>query len=89
MSLHSTLLQYFLLKEAKGEKIKLPGLPTFVSHKCYGGDRNELGNVVYVDIVSLPADSKDTIMKILRKLYTIFVLEMKNKWLIVVGDAKT
>lgn len=68
----------------------MPGFPSFASHKtCYGSEENEVGNVVYVDIVSLPADSKDTVMKVLKSFYKNFVLQMKNKWLIVVGDAKT
>ena len=39
--------------------------PTFDNYKIYGaGEENEVG---YVDIVSLPVDSKDTIMKVLKR----------------------
>lgn len=44
---------------------------------------------MYVDIVSLPADSKDTILQVLKKIYSKFVGELRNRWVIVVGDAKT
>lgn len=87
-TLDSALFQYFCLKEAKDEDAKLPGFSSFLSHECYCDD-NEVGNIAYVDILSLPADSKDTIMKVLKKLFKTFVLEMRNKWLVVVGDAKT
>ena len=67
--------------------MELPGLSSFLSaayNNCV-----EQSNVVYVDIVSLPADSKDTILRILNKLHHIFIVERSIRWLVVVGDAKT
>ena len=45
--------------------------------------------MVYVDIVSLPADSKDTVVLVLNKLHKTFIVELGFRWLIVVGYAKT
>lgn len=44
---------------------------------------------MYVDIVSLPADSKDTVLRVLRDLHTTFIIQLQFRWLMVVGDAKT
>ena len=44
---------------------------------------------MYVDIISLPADSKDTVLRVLNKLHKTFIVELGFRWLIVVGDAKT
>ena len=74
-------------KEVKTDELELPGLSSFLSaayNNCV-----ERSNVVYVDIVSLPADSKDTILRILNKLHHIFIVERTIRWLVVVGDAKT
>ncbi len=48
--------------------MKLPGFSNFLSHMHYWGEGNEVGNVVYVDILSLPADSKETILKVVKKI---------------------
>ena len=45
--LEHSLFKYFCLKEASAANRKLPGRTSFVSHKCYGGEENEVGNVVY------------------------------------------
>ena len=74
-------------KEVKTDELELPGLSSFLSaayNNCV-----ERSNVVYVDIVSLPADSKDTILCVLNKLHHIFIVERSIRWLVVVGDAKT
>ena len=55
----------------------------------YSNDQQEESEVVYVDIVSLPADSKDTVLRVLKYLHTTFILNLGFRWLIVVGDAKT
>ena len=85
--LRNSLFRYFCLKEAKVPK--LPGLASCVSGLLYRNEDVEESNVVYVDIVSLPADSKDTILQVLNKIYSKFVTELRNRWVIVVGDAKT
>ena len=86
--LEQTLFRYFCLKEANTGSTTLPGYPSFLSHVCYDND-SETGKVVYVDLLSLPADSKDTILKVLNNIHKIFIERMRNKWLMVVGDAKT
>ena len=86
--LRSALFQYFCLKEAK-TSVQLPGLACCVSGFLYRNEDVEESNVAYVDIISLPADSKDTVLQILNKIYSKFVGELRHRWVIVVGDAKT
>ena len=42
-----------------------------------------------MEIVSEKADSKPTLMGVISRLHTIFVKDMKQKYVLVVGDAKT
>ena len=44
---------------------------------------------MYVDIMSLPADSKDTMLQVLNGLHKRFIAGCGFRWLIVVGDPKT
>lgn len=78
-----------VLKETKSDELHLPGLPSFLSAVNYTSDHAEQSNVVYVDIVSLPADSKDIVLHVLTNLHCIFIVGEGIRWLIVVGDAKT
>ena len=85
--LRTLIFKYMVIKEAKTDELELPGLSSFIS-AAYN-DCVEQSNVVYVDIVSLPADSKDTVLRVLNKLHRIFIVEEGIRWLVVVGDAKT
>ena len=62
--LRNSLFRYCGLKEANVSK--LPGLASCISGFLYRSEDVEESNVVYVDIVSLPADSKDTILQVLK-----------------------
>jgi hypothetical protein len=48
----------------------------------------EVSNVVYLEIQSEGADDKATIVKLLGRLHQTFIVELGQKWLIAVGDAK-
>jgi hypothetical protein len=39
--------------------------------------------------MSLPADSKETLLHALKNLHATFIVELGFQWLVVVGDAKT
>ena len=65
------------------------GITSVLGLLLYANDKFEKSNVVYVDIASLPADSKDTVLHVLNKLHNTFIVELGFRWLIVVGDAKT
>ena len=53
-------------------------------------DPEERSNVVYVDITNDPADSKETIFKVLASLETEFrEIRGQSCFLVVVGDSKT
>ena len=84
--LRNSLFRYFCLKEAKASK--LPGLTSCISGSLYRNEDVEESSVAYVDIVSLPADSKNTILQVLNKIYSKFVAKLRNRWVIVVGKAK-
>ena len=43
----------------------------------------------YVEILSERADSKPTLLRVIGRLQKVFVQELKQKYVIVVGDAKT
>ena len=45
--------------------------------------------MVYVKISSERADSRPTLIAMLSEMYKMFVIEQNQKWLLVVGDAKT
>ena len=86
--LRKFIFKYMVIKEEKTDELELHGLSSFLS-AAYN-DCVEQSNVVYVDIVSLPADSKDTVHVLNRlKLHRIFIVEEGIHWLVVVGDAKT
>lgn len=75
-----------VLKESKPVDVELPSLASFLSALQYSSIQHEESNVLYVDIVSLPADSKDTVLRVLRDLHTTFIIQLQFRWL---GDAKT
>ena len=43
---------------------------------------------MYMDVLSEKADCKATLTKVLAKLHTTFVVDLNQKWMSVVGDAK-
>ena len=43
---------------------------------------------MYVDVISEKADCKSTLMNVLGKLHKNFIIELKQKSMFVVGDAK-
>ena len=87
--LRDSIFEYAVLKEVHSDELNLPELPSFLSAMKYTSGNNEQSTVVYVDIVSLPVDCKDTVLHVLNKLYRTFVVELGFHWLIVTCDAKT
>ena len=85
--LRQAILQYMIIKEVKSIDIELPGLTSFLSAMQYSNDQQGESKVVYVDIVNLPADSKETVLRVLKNLHTTFIRNLGFHWLIVVGDA--
>ena len=70
-----------IIKQSKLVDLDLPGLAIYIRTAFYPS------NVVYVDVMSLPADSKDTLLIALKNLHANFIVKL-FKWLVVVGDAK-
>ena len=62
-----------VIKEAKTDELDLPGLSSFLG-TAYSNSI-EQSKAVYVDIVSLPVDSKDTVLRVLNKLHYIFIVK--------------
>ena len=75
-------------KEAKSVELNMPGIASYLQSAMYSSDTHEQSKVVYVDILSLPADSKETVLCVLNNLYDSFIVGLGFRWLIVVGDAK-
>lgn len=59
----------------------LPGLQSILNCIQKQTSESEKSNIVYVEIRSEKADSKVNLLK-------LFIVERKQKWVIVVGDAK-
>ena len=57
VQLREAIFQYMVIKEGK----TVPGTTSYLHAVLYTGDKFEQSKVVYVDIMSLPADSKDTL----------------------------
>ena len=78
-----------LLKHGVSDSSHLPSLQSLFNCVCEQSQATEESRVAYVQISSERADSKSTLITILSKMYETFVVEQNQKWLIVVGDAKT
>lgn len=74
----NSIFQYLVLKESKPVDVELPSLASFLSAMQYSSSQHEESNVVYVDIVSLLADSKDTALHVLREISTLLSLSNYN-----------
>ena len=48
----------------------------------------EMSLVVYLHVLDVLSESKDTLMRILLDLHKRFITGQNKKWLVVVGDAK-
>ena len=79
----SMLLKYF--RQSDDDQIfHLPTIPVLVNGVHKQVSEKEAGNIVYVDVLSEKADSKATLTH-----YTITQnVDLKQKWMFVVGDAK-
>ena len=81
----SMLLKYF--RQSDDDQIfHLSTIPVLVNGVRKQVSEKEVGNVVYVDVLSEKADSKATLTKVVGKLHKIFVVDLKQMF--VVGDAK-
>ena len=80
------LLKCLLLKDASQN---LPSLQALINYVRKQTSSTEESKVVYVEISSERADSRPTLISMLGKMYKTFVVQQNQKWLLVVGDAKT
>ncbi|SMN01636.1 hypothetical protein SPONN_2736 [uncultured Candidatus Thioglobus sp.] len=80
------LLKYF--NSGLEHTLNLPALPSLVHCLKKQAFEAECSNVAYVDILSEKSDSKATLLKVIGNLHKIFIKELNQKWVIVVGDAK-
>ena len=78
-----------LLKHAAQNPGDLPNIQSLINCIRQQSSSTEESKVVYVEISSERADSRPTLISILGKMYKTFVVEQNQKWLVVVGDAKT
>lgn len=80
------LLKYF--NSGLERTLDLPALPSLIHCLKKQSFESERSNVAYVDILSEKADSKETVLKIIGNLHKVFIKELNQKWVLVVGDAK-
>ena len=66
-----------------------PGLQSIVNCVRKQASDKEVSQITYVEIVSEKADSKPTLMGVISRLQKTFVEELGQKYVLVVGDAKT
>lgn len=85
--IRSELYQYMLLRHAASTKEK-----TFISMQDFftltRATHTEKSNVMYLDILDLVADKKDTLLLMLHELYGTYISGNTEKYLVVEGDAK-
>ena len=83
------IFQCMILKHVPQQTYHLPGLQSLINciRKQTSSTKESL--VAYIEISSERADSKPTLINVLSKLYQTFVVQQGQKWLLVVGDAKT
>ena len=79
-------LRYF---KSNDSNQPFPGLQSLLNCVRKQAADAEVSNVVYVEIISQRADSKSTVMGVIGRLQKTFVCEFNQKYVIVVGDAKT
>ena len=77
------------LYRAKESDKFFPCLQSFVNCVRKQCADTEVSNVVYVEIISEKADSKQTLLGVIGRLQTTFVKEQRLKYVIVCGDGKT
>ena len=83
---HSILLRTFGSNDSSQA---FPALQSFINCIRQQTSDQEVSNVTYVEILSERADSKQTLLGVISRLQQVFVKELKQKYVIVVGDAKT
>ena len=67
----------------------LPGLVSLLSCVTTTVTEKELSKVVYAEIVSERADSKPTLLGVTSRLQQVFLNELGQKYVVLVGDGKT
>lgn len=66
-----------------------PALPSIVYCVRKQTADKEVSNVAYIEIISERADSKPTLLGVIGRLQKVFIQELNQKYVLVVGDAKT
>ena len=66
-----------------------PGLQSIVNCMRKQAYDKEVSKVTYVEIISEKADCKATLIRVIGRLQNIFVEQYRQKYVLVVGDAKT
>ena len=88
-TLQNATLKYVITKRFNDDNNSYPSLCHFVSSSCYSNVNNEKADIHFMNVLSLKADSQDTITLILHDIYNTFICKQMLKWIVVVGDAKT
>ena len=90
-TLHTDLFHCMVLRKA-GSVLPtqpFPGLQSLLNCVRKQTCDREVSNITYVEIVSERADYKPTLMGVISRLKKVIVDEMRQKYVLLVGDAKT
>ena len=88
VDVHLAMLLKHLSQSQTNDTSYLPSVTTLIHCLKKQADESECSNVAYVDIFSEKADCKSTLIKVIGNIHKIFIKELHQKWVIVVGDAK-
>lgn len=89
--LQNDLFQSCVLRKygpAESDQV-FPSLQSLINCIRKQATDREVSKVSYVEILSERADSKPTLLSVIGRLHKVFVQELKQKYVLVVGDAKT
>ena len=84
--LHNKMNLYFLLKCKNPSDCQLLDVQDYM--RLTNPSTVEKSNVVYVSVLDAKADSEDTIMQVLHDTHRRYIEGMKEKWILMEGDAK-
>ena len=87
--LKTSIFQYTIAKAFSQNNDTFPSLNQFLTCANYSNLDTEKASIHFMKVISLRADSHDTITIVLKDIYDKFICQQNLKWIVVVGDAKT
>lgn len=87
-SLDKCIFQYILEKHSiENSELLIPNLKCQLSK--FKEPNTERAKVVYLGVLNEPCDNTETVKHTIEKIHSIFEVSAQNKYMVMVGDAKT